>query len=75
MKLIQSIYDFKQLMTTATVTMKDGSKAVFSAEHALEHAKCENVGTMREPNSRRRESIATRLPSSASAPTPAPAVT
>ena len=62
-KLLQSFYDFKQLMTTATVTMKDGKKAVFSAEHALEHAKGENMGSMRKPNSRRRESIATRLPS------------
>ena len=73
LKLLQSIYEFKQLITTATVTMKDGKKAVFSAEHALEHAKGENVGTMREPNPRKRESIAARLPSSAPAPTPAAA--
>ena len=43
LKLVQSIYDFKQLITTATVTMKDGKKAVFSAEHALEHAKGDNI--------------------------------
>ena len=47
MKLVLSIYDFKQLMTTATVTMKDGTKAVFSPEHALEHAKGENRGAPR----------------------------
>ena len=73
-KLLLSNYDFNQLITTATVTMKDGIKAVFSAEHALEHAKRENVGTAREPNTRRRVSVATRLPTAgAPATTPAPA--
>ena len=87
MKLVFFIYDFKQLMTTATVTMKDGTKAVYSPEHALEQAKGENRGTARKPNSRRREDIASRLltnsapgttPSSAAPhgghPTPSPTV-
>lgn len=74
MKLVFSIYDFKQLMTTATVTMKDGTKAVFSPEHALEHAKGENIGSARKPNTRRREDIATRLlTNSAPGTTPSPA--
>ena len=74
MKLVFSIYDFKQLMTTATVTMKDGTKAVFSPEHALEHAKGENMGSARKPNTRRREDIATRLlTNSAPGTTPSPA--
>ena len=61
MKLVFSFYDFKQLIETATVTMKDGTIAVHSPEHALEHAKGEKVGTARKPNPRRREDIASRL--------------
>ena len=33
MKLVFSFYDFKQLIETATVTMKDGTIAVHSPEH------------------------------------------
>ena len=47
MKLVFSFYDFKQLIETATVTMKDGTIAVHSPEHALEHAKGEKIGSAR----------------------------
>ena len=54
-------YDFTQLCTSGTVTLaRSGLIAVFSPEHALEHANEENQGTMRAPNTRTRELLLAR---------------
>ena len=56
LKDAEADYDFTQLCTSGTVTLtKSGSIAVFSPEHALEHANETNQGTMRAPNTRTRE--------------------
>ena len=71
LKQAESDYDFSQLNESASVTMdRSGLVAVFTPEHASEHADGANRGTMRAPNMRKRESLTRfQVPASPAAPT------
>jgi len=83
LKRAEADFEFHQLCQSTTVTMsKSGAIAVFSPEHALEHAQGTNKGTMRAPSNRKREDLlarslakataATASPTPAGAPSPTP---
>ena len=61
LKSAECDFEFHQLCTSTTVTLKkNGTIAVFSPEHAVEHAQGANKGTMRAPNNRKREDLLAR---------------
>ena len=61
LKDAEADFDYSQLSASGTVTLnKSGLIAVFSPEHALEHAEGQNQGTMRAPNTRTREHLLAR---------------
>ena len=61
LKDAEADFDYSQLCASGTVTLnKSGLIAVFSPEHALEHAEGQNQGTMRAPNTRTREHLLAR---------------
>ena len=70
LKASESNYDFSQLVESGTVlTDKGGLVAVFTPEHAHDHATGANRGTMRKPNMRLRESL-TRFQTAPLSPAP-----
>ena len=75
LKLGARIYVYRQLCETGTVVIsKDGKIAVYSAEHAEEHARGLKKGSMRSPNLRTREELSlTSLPAQTGS-TPAPSL-
>ena len=70
LKANESNFDFSQLVESGTVlTDKGGLVAVFTPEHAHDHATGANRGTMRKPNMRLRESL-TRFQTAPLSPAP-----
>ena len=73
LKRAEADFEFHQLCQSTTVTMsKSGAIAVFSPEHALEHAQGTNKGTMRAPSNRKREDLLARSLAKATAATASP---
>jgi len=73
LKRAEADFEFYQLCQSTTVTMsKSGAIAVFSPEHALEHAQGTNKGTMRAPSNRKREDLLARSLAKATAATASP---